>query len=85
VDGKRIRGAGWWKVAPCRGVEAGTGPCGGAALQKPEGQGSGVSRHGLAAPPWHPPHCVKPAGTCPGSQVLVRSRGWLEATEGDKT
>lgn len=84
VDGKRISGAGWWKVAPCRGVQAGTGPCGGAALQKLEEQGSGVHRSGPAAPPWSPPSFVKPAGTCPGSQVLVRSSGWLEATQGAK-
>lgn len=42
VDGKRISGAGWWKVAPCRGVWTGAGPCGRAALQKPDEQGSGV-------------------------------------------
>ena len=84
VDGKRISGAGWWKVAPCHGVRAGTGLCGGSALQKPDEQGSGVRRSGLAAPPWSPPPCVKPAGTCPGSQILVKSSGWLEATQGAK-
>lgn len=84
VDGKRISGAGWWKVAPWHGVQGGTGLCRGAALQKPDEQGSGVHRSGLAAPPRSPPPCVKPAETCPGSQTLVRSSGWLEATQGAK-
>lgn len=59
VDGKRISGAGWWKVAPCCGVQAGTGPCGGASLQKPEEQGSGVRRSGPAAPPRSPSPCIE--------------------------